>query len=191
MAANIFEIDQRLLDKIRKGDRKAFNQLFEKYHRPLYKFAFSFCNNSALSDEAVADVFITIWLNKSKLKIHTVRPYLFTITKNNVLQALKKNPVNESWDRIKYEIYDSSILDEESESIHLTRAHQILAKMPPQCRLIFEMQKIQHFKYAEIAEILNISIKTVENQMGKALKIIHENINAKTADTINTGKTNT
>lgn len=191
MTGKLIDTDHRVLTKIKGGDRKALNQLFEKYYDPLYHFAHGICKNSSISDEAVADVFITIWLNRHKLKISSTRAYLFTVTKNNVLQALKKNPATFSWDETKDNREATVLTDEKAENRQLNQARNILDKMPPQCRLIFEMHKLQHFKYAQIAKILKISVKTVENQMGKALKIIHQSVNNTTKKPLNTNKTNT
>lgn len=189
MSDKVIDIDQELLTRIKKSDRIALTQLFDKYYPKLYKFAFSISQSKEMSDEAVADVFIHLWLSKSKLNVRKLRPYLFTIARNNILVALKKQNQHVEWlDSLQY---DSQILliENVDENDKLTKAKQILNRMPKQCRVVFELHKLNGFKYAEIAEILKISTKTVENHMSKALKIIHQNIKVSTYP-VNIKKTN-
>ncbi|MFW5700202.1 MAG: RNA polymerase sigma factor [Cyclobacteriaceae bacterium] len=189
MSDKVIDIDQELLTRIKKSDRIALTQLFDKYYPKHYKFAFSISQSKEMSDEAVADVFIHLWLSKSKLNVRKLSPYLFTIARNNILVALKKQNQHVEWlDSLQY---DSQILliENVDENDKLTKAKQILNRMPKQCRVVFELHKLNGFKYAEIAEILQISTKTVENHMSKALKIIHQNIKVSTYP-VNIKKTN-
>lgn len=173
MSNHPHDIDLFLIKKISKGESKALDDLFQKYYPPLCKFTFSIHPQKTISEEAVADVFIHLWQNRKKLKIQNVKPYLYKIARNNLLSAIKSNKEVNQWIDLSPELPLSEAMEERDEKKY-EMAQQILNKMPSQCRVIFQMHKIHRFKHAEIAEILSISIKTVENHMSKALKIIHQ-----------------
>jgi len=108
-----------------------------------------------------------------------VKPYLYAMVRNAALNILKHEKIKQQHVALELAVADRSIesvtrtvLASELE----TRIHKALEKLPEQCRLVFKLSRFEELKYAEIADQLNISIKTVENQMGKALKIMREQL---------------
>jgi RNA polymerase sigma-70 factor (family 1) len=158
-------------------DEAALKQLFDEFYPRLLLFAQSILKNKPVAEEVVEDVFIKLWENKASLPfINSLPAYLFRATKNNVLnyQRLTKNQSYIDIDDIKIELTAGIRNPEElfisSEMVH--RINAAIALLPPKCQLIFKLVKEDGLKYKEVAELLTISIKTVENQMSYALKKI-------------------
>lgn len=169
-------IDEELLKKIKQDNKNALDSLFDKYFQGLCDFSNKFLNNAFLAEEAVSDVFLNIWLKRGELEIKTsLKAYLFTAVKNQSLNYLKKE--NNIYDDI--EVVDRngtvSVLrtddffryEELKEEINI-----ILEKLPEKMRLVFKLSRIEGFTYKEIAEILSISVYTVQNHMVKATKYL-------------------
>jgi RNA polymerase sigma-70 factor (ECF subfamily) len=173
---------QKLLDRISlEGDEKAFQQLFELYVDGLSRFSNSILKNKELAEEAVSDVFYNVWVHRSKLsQIENFKAYLFASVRNTALNYLDKEKRSKV---IQLEDLSVSILiDEicpESELISKELKEAIgraIDHLPERCKLIFILAKIEQLKYKEIAQILDISVKTIDNQLTIAIKKIGEEI---------------
>ena len=173
---------QKLLDRISlEGDEKAFQQLFELYVDGLSRFSNSILKNKELAEEAVSDVFFNVWVHRSKLsQIENFKAYLFASVRNTSLNYLEKERRSKV---IQLEDLSVTILiDEicpESEMISKELKEAIgraIDHLPERCKLIFSLAKIEQLKYKEIAQILDISVKTIDNQLTIAIKKIGEEI---------------
>ncbi len=159
------------------NNQQAYNELFLHFYPSLQQFAFSFLKSKQLSEEAVSDVFIKIW--KRRRTLHTIinlKLYLFTSTRNTCLNYLKKQkswqslPADDYWVELNSVFFDPEQLMITAEMLH--KIHEAVQSLPARCRLIFKLVKEEELKYREVAELLNLSVKTVENQMTLALKKI-------------------
>ena len=164
--------------KIREGDADAFKNLFETYCQALIYFAWRYVKNTQIAENIVQDVFLRIWLNRTKLNpVLKIKSYLYKAVKNQAMQHLRKAKFENRKGNIQS--LDSStkspedILDEKEIAISVQRA---ISELPSRCRLIFTMSKYSNLTYSEIAEIQNISIKTVETHMGRALKFLRKHL---------------
>lgn len=173
MEHSVHTRDKFLFSLITKGDRNAFNILFEYYYSGLVVYANQFLLDLKESEEIVQDIFLKIWEDKEKLHIHSsVRDYLFKSIKNKCLDYLKHQKVKDKFVQAEKdyssmdENYDLYVEHELRELINDT-----VEKLPTECRKVFVLSRIQNLKYKEISKELGISIKTVENQISKALKI--------------------
>lgn len=166
-------IDDFLIEKIKKDDWEALNQLFSRYYQTLCKYVFSITGPGYDHELAVADVFVHLWEKRKDLRIRNPRAYLFKISRNNIYGIIRKKPKHLSWEEIQLPEPASETENIRDNQHQVEQAKYILAKMPAKCRQIFLLHRVHHFKYAEIAEILAISPRTVENHMAKALKTIH------------------
>lgn len=173
---------QKLLDRISmEGDEKAFRQLFELYVDGLLRFSNSILKNKELAEEAVSDVFYNVWVHRNKLsQIENFKAYLFTSVRNTALNYLDKERRSKV---IQLEDLSVSILiDEicpESELISKELKEAIgraIDHLPERCKLIFVLAKIEQLKYKEIAQILDISVKTIDNQLAIATRKIGDEI---------------
>jgi len=172
---------QNLLDRISKNDEKALQQLFELYGDGLLRFSVSIIKKKELAEEVVCDVFFQLWLQRKKISsIENIKAYLFTATKNTTLNYLEKEK------RVRFSSLDDiSVtlpIDEICPETELISAElrnaieQAIQHLPERCKLIFSLAKIEQFKYKEIAQILGISVKTIDHQLTIALKKIGEAI---------------
>lgn len=166
--------DKKILKHIKTGDIKQFELLFKEYYEMLCQFAIKYVKNTEESEGVVQDTFYNIWKNKEKLNITTsFKSYLFSAVRNNCLQVLRTRSLD-----IKYENYYKSHYVNESinpsDELNAKELSKVinnaLNSLPERCRQIFKMSRYEGLKYHEIAEKLSISIKTVEANMGKALK---------------------
>ncbi len=163
-------------------DRAAFAQLFELFYAPLCLSALKVVGSPDLAEEAVGDVFVKIWKNRSHLRIEvSLRAYLFRAVRNQSLDYLKKQPARtEAHDDPRLPLADPDA-SPEALLIHQELQRRIeaaVANLPPQCQQIFRLSREEGLKYQEIAQQLNLSIKTVETQMGRALQKLRRDLAA-------------
>lgn len=159
------------------NNQQAYNELFLHFYPSLQQFAFSILKSKQLSEEAVSDVFIKIWENRKTLHtITNLKFYLFTSTRNTALNYLKKQKGSQNllpddyWVELNSVFFDPEQLMITAEMIR--KIQEAVQSLPPRCKLIFKLVKEEELKYREVAELLNLSVKTVENQMTIALKKI-------------------
>ncbi len=162
----------KLLDDISKNDEHAFNELFLNYYEKLVQFAVLLLKNVELAEDAVADVFSNIWAKRGKLSgIGNVEAYLYTSVKNACLDQLKKGQKLTGSVNTATGILQSSNPQIEARELELLLANAINA-LPEQRRMVFVLVKNHGKKCSEVAEILGISIRTVESQLYKAVKTL-------------------
>jgi len=163
-----------LLRRIKENDQTALECLFEKYYYRLCDFAFQYVRSVDLAEEVVSDVFMKIWKNRHKIDIKTnFKAYIYTATRNQALNYIQKE--QNDWESLDYNFSEKHSPDyhpdEELIFQELEKHVEVLInKLPPKRKLIFKLSRIEGFTYLEIAEILSISIHTVQNQMVKAVK---------------------
>ena len=173
------EEEKKLFGEIRNGDEKAFEKLFHRYYGHLCLHASQILQDENAAEEIVQDFFVKLWEKRDRLTIETsVKNYLFRSVKNQALNLIKHN-------KIKY-IYAQSVLsdtsnnpaDEESfYEINLAeKIEESILSLPEKRREIFRLSREDGLKYREIAEKLNISIKTVETQMSLAFKHLRKKL---------------
>ena len=172
--------DDQLLVTLQAGDITAFEMIFKTYYQPLCNYAYSFVHDRDEAEEIVQTTFLSVWEKKDNLAINTgVKPYLYAMVRNAALNVLKHEKIKQQHATVQLAVAERS-----TESVTRTvmaseledRIYKALNKLPEQCRLVFKLSRFEELRYAEIAEQLNISVKTVENQMGKALKIMREQL---------------
>jgi len=163
--------------RIKIGDEQAFELLFKKYYTVLCSFSNKYLLNPDEAQDVVQDVFLTLWENRDEIDPEeSLKAYLFRVTANSSINKLRRRKVETKYDEILKLVYvenselsphDSFLERELSEYIGLA-----LNKIPPQCRKVFDLSRIEGLKYGEIAEYLKISVKTVECHISKALSIL-------------------
>jgi RNA polymerase sigma-70 factor, ECF subfamily len=172
--------ENQLIDTLKAGDITAFEMLFRTYYQPLCNYAFTFVQDHDEAEEIVQSTFMQVWEKRESIEIRTaVKPYLYAMVRNACLNVLKHEKVKQQHVAVEMAFGERSI-----ESVSRTvmaselesRIYKAMEVLPEQCRLVFKLSRFEELKYAEIAEQLEISIKTVENHMGKALKIMREQL---------------
>ena len=161
----------------RNDDQYAYKVLFTELYAYLYHFAFSYVKSKPLAEEILSDVFIKIWEKRKELeKIDNLKLYLYVATRNTSLNYSAKqkrnneSAIDESMGEIKSLYLDPEQLLITAEM--MTRIQNAINALPPKCKLVFKLVKEDGLKYKEVAEIMNISVKTVENHLAIALKKI-------------------
>jgi len=181
---NKYSLDQGMneaerVNKIRLGDSAAFEDLFNSYCQQLINFARRYVFDKQIAENIVQDVFVNVWQSRTNLDpSKMIKAYLFTAVKNNSLKHLRHlNIENKGIESTPPYISDDERPDRKLDEKELAiKVHQAIDELPEKCKEIFKMNRFENLKYVEIAKILNISIKTVETQMGRALKKLRERL---------------
>lgn len=172
--------EQVQLRKIRKGDIGSFEKLFHRFYNGLCGYAETIVHKEEVAEEVVQDVFYNIWKNREVMQINrSWQSYLYRSVHNNAVMYLRKQKReqlfgDEALTDPGSDNADPELLmqrDELSDLISRT-----LEGLPERAREIFLMNREEGLKYREIAEALSISVKTVESNMGKALKALRKNL---------------
>lgn len=164
-----------IIENAKSNDELAFEILFRKYYVRLCGFANKFIANSAESEEIVQEVFLNIWKKRDQLKLdNEIRPYLFKSIQNLCFNFLEHKKVTDNYYSVIEVVYKNQAEDFNTyESVLHTelqaKVDSAIASLPEQCRKIFQMSRQDGLKYSEIADKLEISVKTVETQMSRAL----------------------
>ena len=163
--------------KIKSGDEKLFNQLFDDYYTSLCFFANNYLKDLDLSRSLVQEVFVNLWVKREKLDIgHSVKSYLYNSVKNISIDYIRKEKKKIHIIDFSDDIVQSPFKDLVEEAELNDRINQSINELPEKCKEIFKLCRFEGLKYSQIAEQLNISIKTVEMQMGIALKKIRQKL---------------
>lgn len=171
--------DDYLFQQIRNGQYEAMELFFNRYYMPLCRFGMSYESNSCLVEEKVADIFIQLWTNRNILdKIKNPKSYIYVIVKNSLKTARKSEQFYQQIDETKPINFmfspsrEQEIIENEQKEMKTNLIREILDIIPKKSRQAFELSRIDGLKYKEIAEILNVTPKTVENHIALALKYI-------------------
>jgi len=161
----------------RNDDSFAYKELFLSFYNPLLRFATSLVKSKEQAEEIVSDVFIHIWEKRKRINsINNLKVYLFIAVKNTALNYLSRQnkSLTDNIDLADVELksiyFDPEQLMVTAEMI--ARIKDAIEQLPPKCKLIFKLVKEEELKYKDVAEILGLSIKTVEHQVSIALKKI-------------------
>jgi RNA polymerase sigma-70 factor (family 1) len=169
---------KELLERFAAGDEAAFKQVYGSFYKRLFQFALAIVKTRESAEEIVEDVFVRIWQQKAAMpSIHNLRVYLYTATKNaslNFLSLKARESITHPFDHIHIELAGSGITPEE---ILITaemyrKLQEAVEALPPRCKMIFKLVREDGLRYKEIAEILNISVNTIDVQMAIAVKRI-------------------
>lgn len=168
------------LQALADGDITTFEMLFRTYYQPLCNYAYTFLQDRQDAEEIVQSTFLMVWEKKNELAIRTsVKPYLYAMVRNACLNALKHEKIKQRHAGEELATaersYDSVAHIVATNELEI-RIKEAIDELPEQCRMVFKLSRFEELKYSEIAEQLGISIKTVENHMGKALKIMRDRL---------------
>jgi RNA polymerase sigma-70 factor (ECF subfamily) len=171
--------DTTLFERIRRGDEAAFDELFRKWYATLVRLAEAIVRESGPAEEIVQDVMLEIWRRRASLVIpESPRAYLLQSTRNRALNHIRRRNVERIGEpRISAALRQPDRADAFTVEEELDAAlRAAVAGLPDRCREVFELSRVHGLKYGEIADALDISVKTVEAQMGKALRVLRERL---------------
>jgi RNA polymerase sigma-70 factor (family 1) len=172
--------EQEYITGLHTGDEVVFETVFKDYYERLCNYANSMIYDMDEAEEMVQNTYLTLWEKRENIDIHTsVKSYLYKAVYNNCMNWMKHYKVRlEHSEDSKYQT--ESFVDDPSQQLlseELERQINIaINDMPNQCRTVFKLSRFENLTYSEIAEQLNLSVKTVENHMAKALKLLREKL---------------
>ena len=168
--------DAVLINRLQKQDETAFETVFKTHYKGLHAYACTILNDSAAAEEVVQNIFYKLWERSESLSISaSIAAYLYRAVNNESLNHIKHMKV-----RAQHQLFVRHRAEENADTAAKSfqlkelenRLRLALNDLPEQCRTIFQLSRFEELRYREIADQLGLSVKTVENQMGKALKIL-------------------
>jgi len=166
--------DKELLLQLKKSDEHAFEIIFKRYYAPMVLFAVNYLHDKDRSESIVQDVFVKLWEKRFLLDINSLKGYLVVAVRNRCNNEIKRQGVIRGYAKT------FNVNPEEWPQFHdeeyIEKINRTIDELPPRRKMIFRMNRIEGLRYKEIAERLSISPKTVEVQMGKALKYLREKL---------------
>ena len=172
--------DEELMQEIKADNMIAFDILYKKYSKRLYKFGFSILKSQEEAENLIQDVFLNLWENRDKVvKDSSIKYYLFTIAYNSAISIIRKK-VRETHfiEKLKLlqEIYEKPVNIEFEYNELTNKLDDIINKLPQRQKEVYLLHRVEGLKYFEIAERLHISVNTIENHMSRALKTIRKKL---------------
>jgi RNA polymerase sigma-70 factor (ECF subfamily) len=180
MEESILNSDERLMQEIKADNMFAFDMIYKKYCKRLYKFAYYILKSPEESENIVQDVFLSLWENRNKVeKDSSVKYYVFTIAYNSAISIIRKKARESQFIEYLKSLQD---LNQEPVNIELEyhelteKLEDIINHLPDRQKSVYLLHKVEGLKYSEIAERLNISVNTIENHMSRAFKTIRKKL---------------
>ncbi|WP_163715274.1 RNA polymerase sigma-70 factor [Mangrovibacterium lignilyticum] len=170
--------DLELFSKLKQDDEKAFSELFNRYYSGLCLFAYGLLDDDQKTRELVQEVFVQLWEKRQQIWVHTsVKSYLFRAVKNQLINWINHKKVEQKYlDKLASDEKDSQV-DQYFVEVDLhQKIEASIESLPPKRKEIFKLSREDELTYREIADRLGISVKTVETQMGLALKHLREDL---------------
>jgi len=178
MEESILNSDEKLMQEIKADNMFAFDMLYFKYSKRLYKFAYSILKSAEESENIVQDVFLSLWENRNKVeRDSSVKYYVFTIAYNSAISIIRKKARESQFIEYLKSLQD---LNHEPVNIELEyhelteKLEDIINHLPDRQKSVYLLHNIEGLKYSEIAVRLNISVNTIENHMSRAYKTIRK-----------------
>lgn len=170
--------DPELIKAIRDGNAEVFRKVFDACYQSLCQYAFTILKEFDQAEDVVQSTLVKLWERRETLDIRTsVRSYLFRSVYNQCINQLEHAAIKKRFDT---SIQNTPGRDEQQPDVFPAELEDNIRKtvdnLPQQCRVIFIMSRYEEMRYAEIAEKLDISVNTVQNQICKALKILREEL---------------
>ena len=171
--------EHRWMQEIRQGDVRAFENLYRRYYTDLTGFLLRYVRDGAIAEELYQDIFLQVWRRRQAWRPRgTVKSFLYRAARNRAIDHLRRQQRKLSW--IEHEQARLRHLDANQPDLELcyrefAEALEVaVAEMPERRRLVFVLSREHHLTYHEIADVLGISVKTVETQMGRALRVLRQ-----------------
>ena len=171
-------IDWRdIQNRMAEDDQEALRVLYDHYNKRLFELAYTIVRSKEMAEEVVGDVFIQVWQKRKRIRtVENFSFYLYVMTRNSSRSYLRKYGQKRliNLDELAMPLYQ---IDATPEDLMITgealqAINRAINELPPKCRMVFKLVKEDGLKYKEVAELLHLSVKTVENQLGIALKKI-------------------
>lgn len=168
-----------ILSRFQRGDETVLKEIFDRYYLQVCGAIHRFIKDRSTVEDLAQDVFIRLWEKRAQINITSSIPaYLRRMAINEALGYLRKSKRFQE-EELSQDISGGLNASAEDQYMHgelQNHVTQAIDTLPPKCRTVFQLSRFEDLTYREIAEKMGISIKTVENQMGKALKILRKQL---------------
>ncbi|SHF84352.1 RNA polymerase sigma-70 factor, ECF subfamily [Fodinibius roseus] len=172
--------EKNWIDNVQQGDEKAFERLFKKYFYDLSRFAWRYVKSKAVAEELVQEVFADIWDNRKVWNpTSSLKLYLYQSVKHQALDYLKHEQVRDEYDpqwREKREHPTIRLQDTRREEQIRKAINKEIEALPPRSKMTYKLHRHDGLTYKEIAEVMDVSVKTVESQMTRTLKRLRKRL---------------
>lgn len=172
-----YDNESELISALKKGEHEAYSYLFSRYYKDLVLYGGTIIQDQEICEDIVQNLFLHIWENREIIKIESLKSYLLKSVKNSCLDEIKHNKIiNEHTDFI---IRQNSLESNSTEEYILfsevnTKLLEAIEKLPEDEKITFKMSRIKEIKYQQIADELNVSVRTVEVRISKSIKHLKE-----------------
>jgi len=176
------ESDKYLMDAIVSRDKKVFELFYKKYYKQLFALAYRYTEQAQSAEEIVHDVFIMIWNKADQLNIqYSMKSYLFRSVVNSALNVIKKEKIDAEKRTAYLSVNDIELSDidehqKDAEEAMLKGLEEALELLPERCRQVMYLSRFGKLKQREIAEQMDISIKTVKNHLTYGFQKLREHM---------------
>ncbi|WP_372634396.1 RNA polymerase sigma-70 factor [Fodinibius sp.] len=165
---------------IKGGDRKAFEKLFLRFYEPLCQFSWQFTHSRHISEELVQEVFMAVWKSRKTLDPQKdIKSYLYQSVRNKALNYIEHEQLAEEYNREIEWLSPAPVTQKHhygEKSQFEKAAKKAIEHLPDRARQIYKLSRKDGLTYREIADVMDISVKTVESQMSRALKILRNSL---------------
>lgn len=171
-----------MVDAIQRGDKRAFRIIFESYYNQLLRFAYRYVYIESAAEGVVQDVFLWIWENRKTWNVEgKLKTYLFRAVKHRAIDHWRWKSTHDKYVEQYAEILNTrwtkpEEVREEKEEEFILAARKAIEELPEKSRLVYKLNRLEGLTYREIAEVLEVSPKTVESHMSKALRILRKQL---------------
>lgn len=172
--------EKKLIDQMKAGDPVAFGKIYDHYSQAIYGKLLKFVKISAVADEMLQDIFLKVWENRHTLDSnYSLKPWLYRVTENEIYKFYRKVALDVKLQTHILQTFDELYTHTE-EDYYLKESRKLLqdamTDMPPRCREVFELCRLQGKSYEEAALQLDISISTVSNHLVRATAIVRKTL---------------
>lgn len=173
-------LDHSIGSRLAQRDEQAFEQVFKAHFKTLHGYAISIIKDEDEAEEVVQQIFFKLWERAAHLSFAgPVTAYLYRAVHNECLNFIKHEKVKQGHQlHVAYRMKNEAVTDmgrDRNKELEKTIC-EALDELPEQCRTVFQLSRFEEMKYREIADKLDISVKTVEKHMGKALKLLRSKL---------------
>lgn len=182
---NNYDVPFLVKELSEKNSEPALKWLYKHYFSKLMRFTTIYVKSEQVAEEIIGDVFFDVWKNRQSLRqINNFNAYIYTLSRNKSIDYLRSNQnAPDQWENFPLDLYSRTETTPEDDLISKELTHklnQAIDSLPNQCKMAFKLIREDNLKYKEAAEVLNISVKTLEAHITKAVKTLREVIHPKT-----------
>ncbi|TSD63311.1 RNA polymerase sigma-70 factor [Inquilinus sp. KBS0705] len=164
--------DIQLLDRLKQDDESALCAIYKKYWQPLYLSAYHVIKDKQICEDIIQELFIKLWNNRQAIEITvSLKAYLYAAIRYEVYRQIRSGSVRaDIYDDLLERIHTPAVYGTIEYKELIAQISSVINKLPEKCREVYKLSREEHLSHKQIAERMNISAKTVENHLTKALR---------------------